>query len=180
MDGLVDSSNLFLVEVLDITVFSFDDTVGVNVGLLDGDSSLSAMAFLEAVSVILFSASVEAFGVATEFGSNLSGSSSEVGSHGSLSSFMLSFSNLKFGSSSLEKFTVGLLEVVNISVVFVGKSLLHWLWEFSVIGGASGFIFNASNHNSVGVLTFFGSSIKVSSEHVSVDALGSDLLVAFS
>lgn len=174
MDGLVDSDNFVFVKVLDVTVFFLDNTVGVDVGLLDRDGSLSAMAFLEAVSVILFSTCVKAFSVASEFGSNLSGSFSEIGSHGSLSSLVLSLGNLKFSFSSLEEFSISSLKVFDIGVIFLGKSFFSWSWKFSVIGGASGFIFNTGNHNSMGLF------VPVSLKDIGINALGSNFLVAFS
>jgi len=100
-DGFVDSLNFFWAEVLDISIFSFDNSVGVDVSLLNSNDSLSAMASLEAVSIILFSTFVKAFSVATEFGSNLLGSFLEIGSHGSNSHVVLLLSNLELLTSSL-------------------------------------------------------------------------------
>ena len=146
-DGFVDSLNFFWADVLDISIFCLDNSVCVDVGLLNFNDSLSAMASLEAVSIILFSTFVKAFSVATEFGSNLGGSSSVIGSHGSNSFVVLLLSNLELFTSSNFKSCVGIVEVIDIGVVFIGKSFLLGLWKFSVIGGASGFIFYAINHH---------------------------------
>jgi len=132
------------------------------------------MASLEAVSIILFSTFVKAFSVATEFGSNLSGSFSVIGSHGSNSHLVLVLSNLELITSLLPKSFVGFVEVFDIGVVFIGKSLLLGLWKFSVIGGASGFIFNAINHN---LMFLF---VKLSTEDILVNALGGNFFIAFS
>jgi len=173
-DGFVDSLNFFFAEVLDISIFSLDNSVGVDVGFLNSNNSLSAMASLEAVSFILFSTFVKAFSVATEFGSNLLGSSSEIGSHGLNSNLVLVLSNLKLFTSSLEKSFVGVLEVSNIGVVFSGKSFLLSCWKFSEIGGTSGFVFNALNHKLM--LNF----IVLSIENILVNALGGNFFIAFS
>jgi hypothetical protein len=172
LDSLVDVSNFASIKVLDVTVFSLDNTVGVDVGLLDGDDSLSAMAFLEAVSFVLFSASMEAFDVTSEFLGNLSGGSSEILSHLFLSSFVLFMGNLKFFSSSLEKSRVSTLKVINIGVVFVGKSFFSWCWELIVMCGTSGFTFNAGFHSLVGL------GVPVSIKDIGVDAFSGDFFVA--
>lgn len=174
MDGLVDSLDLFSVKVLDISVFSLDDTVGVDEGFLNGNDTLSAVASLEAVSVVLFSAFVKAFNVTSEFTSNLTGSSSEIGSHGFNSLFVFGSSLLKFSTGSLEKFAVSSFEVVNISVIFFGEGLFVSFWKFSEIGGASGFILNAINHNLMGLL------VPVSLKNIGVNALGGNFFVAVS
>jgi hypothetical protein len=172
LDSLVDVSNFVFAEVLDITVFSLDDTVGVDVGLLDGDDSLSAMAFLEAVSFVLFSAFVEAFDVTSEFLGNLTGSSSEILSHLFLSHFVLSLGNFEFFSGSLEESFVGTLKVINIGVVFIGKSFLLEFWEVIEMGSTSGSLFNAIFHSLVGL------GVPVSFKDISVDAFGGDFFVA--
>ena len=109
---------------MDVSIFSLDNSEGVDVGLLDLDDSLTAVALLEAVSLVLFSAFVEALDITSEFGSDLLGSGSEVSSHGGFSLLVLLLCNLEFFSSSLEESSVGLLKVVNIGVVFLGKGLL--------------------------------------------------------
>ena len=109
---------------MDITVFSLDNTEGVDVGLLDLDDSLTAVALFEAVSLVLFSAFVEALDITSEFSSDLSGSLSEVSSHGGFSLLVLLVGNLEFISGSLEEFSIGLLKVVGIGVVFIGKGFL--------------------------------------------------------
>jgi len=130
------------------------------------------MAFFKAVSVILFSAGVKTFGVASEFSSNLLSSLSEVSSHGSLSSFVSSLSLLKFNFGSFEKFRISSLKVVNISIIFISKSLFLSSWEFGPVGGASGFIFNTLGH---GGMSLF---IELSRKNVSINTLSSNFLVA--
>lgn len=174
LDGLVDVSNFAFAEVLDITVFSLGNTENVDVSLLDLDDSFTAMAFFEAVSLVLFSALVKAFNVTSEFSSNLIGSLSEVLSHGFLSLLMLFLGNLEFFSSSLEESIVGLTKVLNISLVFLGKSLFSWKWKFIEVGSTSGFSFNALGHH------FVVLSIKLSIEDERVNALSGDFFVAVS
>jgi len=132
------------------------------------------MASLEAVSIILFSTFVKAFSVATEFGSNLGGSSSVIGSHGSNSHVVLLLSNLELLTSSHFKSSVGIVEVIDIGVVFIGKSFLLGLWKFSVIGGASGSIFYAINHH---LMSFW---VILSIEDIFVNAIGGNFFIAFS
>lgn len=172
MDSLVDVSNFVFAEILDITVFSLDNTVGVDVGLLDGDDSLSAMAFLEAVSFVLFSAVMEAFDVTSEFVGNLLGSSSEILSHLFLSHIVLSLGNFEFFSGSLEESFVGTLKVINIGVVFIGKSFLLDCWEVIVSSGTSGSLCNAIFHSLV------GNVVPVSFKDIGVDAFGGNFFVA--
>ena len=174
MDGLVDVSNFAFAEVLDITVFSLGNTESVDVSLLDLDDSFTAMAFFEAVSLVLFSAFVKAFNVTSEFSSNLLGSLSEVLSHGFLSLFVFCLGNLEFISSSLEESFVGSTKVLNISLVFLGKLVFIGLWEFIEVGSTSGFTFNALGHH------FVVLSIILSIEDVRVNALSGDFFVAVS
>jgi hypothetical protein len=174
LDGLVDISNFAFAEVLDITVFSLGNSHGVDVSFLDLDDSFTAMAFFEAVSLVLFSALMKAFNITSEFSSNLLGSLSEISSHGFLSLLVLCLGNLEFFSSSLEKSFVGSTKVLNIGLVFLGKSLLSWLWKFIEVGSTSGFSFNASSHH------FVVNGIKFSIEDERVNALSSDFFVAVS
>lgn len=168
---------------MDISVFSLDDSEGVDVGLFDGDNSLSAVALLEAVSVILFSASVEAFNVTSEFLGNLTSSLSEVGLHSGLSGFVLLLGNLEFFTGFLPKGLISVFEVSDIGLVVVSKSLLLGLWKVVKFGGATSFFRNALEHLFVHALiwtsTFHGwwSSAFWADKEV-VDTLSGNFFVA--
>lgn len=59
-------------------------------------------------------------------------------------------------------------------MVSIGKSLFLGLWKFSIIGGASGFIFYAINHNLMSLWA------ELSIENILVNACGGNFFIAFS
>lgn len=123
---------------------------------------------------MLFSAFVKAFNVTSEFSSNLLSSLSEISSHGGLSLFVSFFSLLEFLTGSLEESRISFFKVSNISLVFLGKSLFGWFWEFCEIGSTSGFVLNAIFHNLMSLFVPF------SSENISINTLSGDFFVAVS
>ena len=138
--GPVDLIELSLAQIVHVSVDTLDNGSGIH-SWGDGDDTLTASAFLKALSVEWCgSATIDACLVATHVGGELFGALDEISLHGSFSNIVCVQSFLEVSCGVIPDIFVLLADVLNIGSPLCSQGLLLGISHVVEIGNTSSFV----------------------------------------